>query len=128
MNGILNVIEGEIRNRQDVSNSISCPSFLPVVQALVNPNKEPHRGSHSRSHFKSKKPTGATSPRSTFSDYSIDDSISVSSKQPSYSVKLESLSPQIAPSPISESTVTSPKSPPFSMHSQGLVFFTIYFY
>lgn len=122
VNDVIHSIEAEICKRQNRSDSISCPAFFPVVQALVNPNKEPHRSSHSKSHSKQKKSTGGSSPRSTFSDLSVDDSFSFTGKSMQYSVKME---PITSMSPKSEPSVLSPKSPSYSLNSQGRVYFII---
>ena len=110
------MIQNEIRSKQSKSNSISCPTFFPVVNELVNPGKDLHRNSSSKSHSKQKKSSGALSPKSTFSDFSLDDSLPVTPKSTQYSIKLESIT---SVSPRSDYSVSSPKSPQFSFNYSG---------
>ena len=110
MNGIIDDIQNEISNRQCKSDSISCPSFFQVVSALVNPSKDSHRSSHSKSHSKQKKSTSVSSPRSTFSDGSLDDTPSIHNKSNQYSVKMESIMSG-GISPRSDYSVNSPSFP-----------------
>ena len=118
MTDIVDSIQNEIRTRQARSDSISCPPFFQVVNTLVNPSKEYHRGSHSRSHSKQKKSASVSSPRSTFSDVSVDDASSVMAKSSPYTVKLESVLSTGGLSPRSDYSISSPV---FSFTPQGKV-------
>ena len=118
MTEIVDTIQHEIRVRQSRSDSISCPPFFQVVNTLVNPSKEYHRSSHSRSHSKQKKSTSVSSPRSTFSDVSIDDASSVYTKSSAYPMKLESVLSTGGLSPRSDFSVNSPV---FTYTPQGKV-------
>ena len=114
------MIQNEIRDKQGKSNSISCPTFFSVVNALVNPGKD-HRNSSSKSHSKQKKSTGALSTKSTFSDFSLEDSLPVTPKSTQYSIKLESITSASPRSPLSDYSASSPKSPKFSFNYPGRI-------
>ena len=121
---LLSAIQNEIIQRQHSSDSISCPPFLPVVQSLVNPNKDTHKYSHTKVRSKSKSRNASVTPRSpAFSEGDLDDSLSSISVPKLSSMKSEpipklnqysqglmsaSYSPKYIPSPTtSDASVSS---------------------
>lgn len=87
---ILSSVQNEILKRQHRSDTISCTSFLPVVQSLVTPSKDLRRSSHFRSHSKQRKSTSVSTPKSPiYSDTSFDDSTMSSANLSTPYVKME---------------------------------------
>lgn len=121
---ILSSVQNEILKRQCRSDTISCPSFLPVVQGFVTPSKDLRRSSHFRSHSKQRKSPSVPTPKSPiYSEYSLDDSALSSTKSPVPYVKIEPLSQafSVPMKSCSSDLSVSVQSEPFPMKQEELL-------
>ena len=96
--------------RQSYSDSISGSSFLPVIQSLVYPNREPRKGSRPRSEARQKNVRVASSP--TVADMGVNDTT------PSTSVYSPSIA-RITPLSSASATPLAVKSEPITPRSQS---------
>lgn len=118
---ILSSVQNEILKRQHRSDTISCTSFLPVVQSFVTPSKDLRRSSHFRSHSKQRKSTSVSTPKSPiYSDASFDDSVMSSTNLSAPYIKMEPVfqTYSVPSKSYSSEYSVSVKSEPFSVKQE----------
>ena len=120
---LLSCVQNELVRRQNRSDAVSCPSFLPVVQSLVTPSKDPRRSSQVRSHSKQKKSASVSTQRSSINGQFLEDSGMTLGNPLALDTKIESVSqPSSFPSKsLSSEYSVSVKSEPPSAKQEEFV-------